>query len=79
MRKPTICICENKDADQLRCYREADQHLCFRDSDSTLPRLHKSEIPSFLPASVTVQPDLCRLLVCSRAGSYILFTNLSHE
>ena len=30
MRKPTICICENKDADQLRGNREADQRLCFR-------------------------------------------------
>ena len=34
MRKPTICICENKDADQLRGNREADQRLCFRYSDS---------------------------------------------
>ena len=33
MRKPTICICENKDAD----YCEADQRLCFRYSDSTVP------------------------------------------
>ena len=24
MRKPTFCICENKDADQLRGNREAD-------------------------------------------------------
>ena len=30
MGKPTICICENKDADQLRGNREADQRLCFR-------------------------------------------------
>ena len=29
-RKPTFCICENKDADQLRGNREADQRLCFR-------------------------------------------------
>ena len=29
MRKPAFCICENKDADQLRGYREADQRLCF--------------------------------------------------
>ena len=29
MRKPTICICENKDADQLRGYREADLRLCL--------------------------------------------------
>ena len=27
MRKPTFCICENKDADQLRGNREADQRL----------------------------------------------------
>ena len=30
MGKPTICICENKGADQLRGNREADQRLCFR-------------------------------------------------
>ena len=29
MRKPAFCICENKDADQLRSNREADQRLCF--------------------------------------------------
>ena len=48
MRKPTFCICENKDADQLRGYgnREADQHLCFRYIDSTIPLLSKSEISS---------------------------------
>ena len=46
MRKPTICIGENKDADQLRCNREADQRLCFRYTDSTLPLLLKSEISS---------------------------------
>ena len=44
MGKPTICICENKDADQLRGNREADQCLCFRYSDSTIPLLLKSEI-----------------------------------
>ena len=37
MGKPTICICENKDADQLRGNREADQRLCFRYTDSTIP------------------------------------------
>ena len=60
MRKPTICIGENKDADQLRGDREADQRLCFRYMDSTIPLLLKSEISSFYPASVTVQPGLCR-------------------
>ena len=39
MGKPTICIGENKGADQLRGYREADQLLCFRYTDSTFPPL----------------------------------------
>ena len=47
MAKPTICIGENKDADQLRGNLEADQRLCFRYSDSTIPLLLKSEISSF--------------------------------
>ena len=42
MGKPTICIGENKDADQLRGNREADQRLSFRYSDSTIPLLLKS-------------------------------------
>ena len=46
MGKPTICIGENKGADQLRGNREADQRLCFRYSDSTIPLLLKSEISS---------------------------------
>ena len=44
VRKPAFCICENKDADQLRDDREADQRLCFRYIDSTIPLLPKSEI-----------------------------------
>ena len=47
MGKPTVCIGENKDADQLRGNREADQRLCFRYSDSAIPLLLKSEISSF--------------------------------
>ena len=46
MRKPAFCICENKDADQLRGNREADQRLCFRYTDSTIHLLPKSEISS---------------------------------
>ena len=60
MRKPTFCICENKDADQLRGNREADQRLCFCFIDSTIPLLSKFEISSLLPSSVAVQPGLCR-------------------
>ena len=59
MRKPAFCICENKDADQLRGNREADQRLCFYYTDSKIPLLHKSEISSLSPSSVTVQPGLC--------------------
>ena len=44
MRKPEFCICENKDADQLRSNCAADQRLCFRYTDSTIPLLPKSEI-----------------------------------
>ena len=77
MGKPTICIGENKDADQLRGNREADQRLCFRYSDSTIPLLLKSEISSFQLFSVLVQVSLYRtcsettLLVFPRGGSYV--------
>ena len=75
MRKATFCICENKDADQLRSC-EADQRLCFRFLDSMTPLLSKSEISILWPSSVAVQPGLCRarsetrMLVFSRRGSF---------
>ena len=53
VRKPTFCICENKDADQLHGNREADQRLCFHYTDRTIPLLPKSEISSLKPSSVT--------------------------
>ena len=46
VRKPDFCICENKDADQLRGNREADQRLCFRYTESTVFLLPKFEIPN---------------------------------
>ena len=81
MGKPTICIGENKDADQLRGNREADQRLCFRYSDSTIPLLLKSEISSFywLFSVLVRQAGLCRtcsettLLVFPRGGSYVCY------
>ena len=60
MRKAAFCICENKDADQLRGNREADQRLCFRYTDSTIPLLSKSLISSLKVSSVAVQPGLCQ-------------------
>ena len=46
VRKPAFCLCENKDADQLRSNCAADQRFCFRHIDSTIPLLSKSEISS---------------------------------
>ena len=60
MGKPTICLGENKGADQLRSNCEADQRPSFRYSDSTVPLLLKSEISRFQLFSVTVQVGLCR-------------------
>ena len=45
--KTDFCICENKDADQLRSNCAADQRLCFRNTDGTIPLRSKSEILSF--------------------------------
>ena len=59
MRKPAFRICENKDADQLRGYREADQRFCFRYIDSTIPLLPTYEISRLQPSCVVVQPGLC--------------------
>ena len=44
MRKPAFCICENKDANQLRGNRKGDQRLCVRYTNSTIPLLPMSEI-----------------------------------
>ena len=60
MRKTTICVCENKDADQLCSNCTADQRLCFRNTDSKIPLLRVSKVSSFYLYSVTVQPGLCR-------------------
>ena len=59
MRKPAFCICENKDADQLRGNREADQRPYFHLIASTIPLLPIYEISSLYPSSVVAQPALC--------------------
>ena len=58
IRKPDFCICENKDADQLRGNCEADQRLCFCHMDSAIPLLIFYLNPKF--QAVAVQPGLCR-------------------
>ena len=50
MRKPAFCICENKDADQLRGNREADHRLCLHYTDCTIPLLFKFR--NFKPLAV---------------------------
>ena len=59
MRKPPICICENKEADQLRSNCAADQRLGFRYIDSTIPLLPIYKISRSYPSSVAEQPSLC--------------------
>ena len=57
MRKPAFCICENKDADQLRGNPEADQRLCFRYTDTFLnPKFQASSDLLWLYSLVCVGP-----------------------
>ena len=60
VRGPDFCICEKKDADQLRGNHEADRRLCFRYADSTIPLLPKSEVSGLWLSSVAVRTGLCR-------------------
>ena len=53
MRKPSVCICENKGTDQLFGNRAADQCPCFCYIASTIPLF-----PISKPSSVAVQPSL---------------------
>ena len=62
MGKPTICIGENKGADQLRGNREADQRLCFRYLDSTIPLLLNPKFQASSFARSLYRP------VCVRPG-----------
>ena len=41
MRKPALCILENKGADQLHSNDTSDQHFFFCYIDSTIPLLPK--------------------------------------
>ena len=63
MIKPAFCICENKDADQLRENREADQRLCFatRIVQSLFllnPKFHASIIDIFCNCTARFVSDL---------------------
>ena len=62
MRKPTICICETKGADQFAVTVKADHRPCFRYTDSTISLFSKSKISSLQSSSVHAQLGLhlCR-------------------
>ena len=82
MGKSTICIGENKGADQLRSNCEADQRLCFRYMDCTIPLLLESAISSFLPSSVTVQSGLCQTWSETQIAGFLmhrLIYNMRHQ
>ena len=76
IRKPTFCICENKDADQLRGNREADQRLWFRYINSTIPLLPNTKFQAsghlmWLYSLVCVGPgQKPRIPVFSQRGSF---------
>ena len=61
MRKPAFCICENKDADQLRGNR-----LCFRYTDSTIWNFK----PHAIFCGCTAPGQKPRRLGFSQRGSY---------
>ena len=85
MRKPTICICDNKGADQLRSYREADQRLCFPSMDSAFPsKVIVSKISSILPSPVAAcaagfVSDLVGNHIVGFLVSRVVNFELSHE
>ena len=77
--KQTICICENKDTDQLRGNREADQRLCFRYTDSAIPLKSKSKISSFQPSSMTVQASLCQTWWGTQIVGFLMYRLKFHS
>ena len=62
MRKPALCICENKCADQLGSNFAADQCLCFSYIDSNIKFLNFRMPENFnccnLPKIQTKRPNL---------------------
>ena len=77
VRKSDFCLCENKDADQLRRYRQADQRLCFRHTDTVQfliylnPKFQISSHLLWLYSPVCVGPGRKqRRLVFSQRASY---------
>ena len=80
-----FCLCENKDADQLRSNSEADQRLCFRYTDSKFlfflnQKFQASSTLLKLHRLVCVRPGQKPLrLVISRRSSYEIKGSYSYE
>ena len=70
MRKPTICIGENKGADRLRSTCEADQRLCFRYMDSKIPLFSKNQ--NFQPLTIFCDRDCTAWFVSDLVGTQIV-------
>ena len=89
MGTPTICIGENKGADQLRSNCEADQRLCFRYTDSTMPllsnhlrlyrpfRVRPGRKPKLLVFSHTCSYKCIRTISCACLSVFLLLTPMA--
>ena len=76
MRKPDVCLCENKGADQLRSYCESDQRLYFRYTVQFLfylnPKFQASSLLLGLYRPICVRPGRkSQRPVFSLCGSYV--------
>ena len=60
MRKSAFCICENKDADQLRSNCAADQRLCFATGIVEYLYFLNPTFQASRHLLSVVQPGLCR-------------------
>ena len=60
MGKPSVYMCESKDADQMCSNYTADYRLCFRYTDSTCTLLLKSKIQASSAKIQIVFDGLCQ-------------------
>ena len=80
MRKLYICICKDKDADQLCSECTADQRFSIRYLDSTIiPLLLKSEILSFFSFRLSLYRPLCVGAVGNWEGFQKVKVGLSND
>ena len=75
IRKQTICICENKDADQLCSNCTADQCHCFCYIDGTNPKFQSSSLLLWLYRPICVglgrKPKLVHLMIVPDKKAYL--------